>query len=220
LDTKRDINELFARAIEGARLDIGGASIPLLIRHYKLLQKWNTTFNLTSLYNPSDIIDRLYIDSLLFSLSLPPDAPRIFDIGSGPGFPGIPLLIAQPQIELTIVEPRQRMHAFYSEIKFEFKGKPSFEAIHARCDEPGFIEAHKEQLPVVISKGFAPLSKALDQLKPLLQPDGIYITCLNPETRIDAGIPDGFTLESEITYTLPLSGKKTRHLIFRRDSGK
>ncbi len=213
-----DIESLFSKAVTKSGLDIGNASIALLSRHCQLLVKWNATFNLTALENPEDIIDRLYIDSLLFSLDLPDNTARIHDIGSGPGFPGIPLLIIRPEISLTIVEPRQKMHAFFAETAFEFKGKPAFEAIQARCDDNAFISEYREKLSCVISKGFAPLPKALAQLEPLIPIGGCYITCVNPETRLECGIRDIFVLESEKTHILPLTKKPTRHLIFRRKS--
>lgn len=206
---------LLAKALNSAGLSTYSATIPLLIKHYELLRKWDSTFNLTSLDEPEDIIDRLYIDSLLFIKDLQ-GATSLLDIGSGPGFPGIPLLAANPQLNLTILEPRRKMCAFLSEVQYAFKGERNFEIVNARCDSPEFVQSSRELFPVIISKAFSPPSKALQLVLPIIKYDGLYATCINPDTPLEAPIHDSYELNSDNTYHLPLTGKATRHLLFRR----
>lgn len=215
MTNETNIKDLFSDAISRVELQLPAGSFDLLIEHYLLLEKWNSTFNLTSLLKPEDIIDRLYIDSLLFHNGIPPNAREIFDFGSGPGFPGIPLLLMRPHSRLTIVEPKQKMASFLSEVKYAFQGKISFDINQSRCDSPEFIETHGKQVSIAVSKGFAPPEKALQLLLPLLAPDGVYITCTNTDTPISPPVESPVILEDEHTYTLPLTGRTTRHLIFR-----
>ena len=210
-----DIKNIFSDAISRIGLQLPDSSFDLLIEHYLLLKKWNSTFNLTSLLNPEDIIDRLYIDSLLFHNGIPEDSPVIFDFGSGPGFPGVPLLLMRPQLRLTLVEPKQRMTSFLSEVKHAFYGQISFDINQSRCDSPEFIDKHGKQVSIAVSKGFAPPDRALQLLLPLLATDGVYVTCTNVDTPISTPLEGPIILEDEHTYTLPLTGRTTRHLIFR-----
>jgi 16S rRNA (guanine527-N7)-methyltransferase len=206
---------LLLKAIDASGLPIPEGTIPLLLKHYELLRKWDSIFNLTSLDEPEDIIDRLYIDSLLFLQDLR-GIPSLLDIGSGSGFPGIPLLAANPQLTLTILEPKRKMCAFLSEVKYTFKNERNFEIINARCDSPEFIKPNKGRFPVIISKAFKPPANALQLILPIIKPDGLYATCINPGTPLNAAIHAGYELYTDNICILPLTGKITRHIIFKR----
>jgi 16S rRNA (guanine527-N7)-methyltransferase len=215
MSRKIDIKNLFFKALSTIGMQLPDVSFDLLLAHYHLVMKWNSTFNLTSLNEPSGIIDRLYIDSLLFSQNIPHETPAVYDFGSGPGFPGIPLLLSRPELALTIVEPKQKMVSFLSEVKYAFHNQLSFNIEQSRCDSQGFVDANRNGISVAVSKGFAPPDKALPLVQPLLAPDGIYVTCTNEDTEvlIPSGCP--LILASEHSYSLPLTGRTTRHLIFR-----
>jgi len=212
----KHINNLFSEAIQAVGLELPDSMFDLLVEHYMLLDKWNSTFNLTSLVNPEDIIDRLYIDSLLFHLDLPHETPEIHDFGSGPGFPGIPLLIIRPESRLIIVEPKQRMASFLAEVRYVFNDKLLFDVISERCDAPEFIRSHQNTVSVAVSKAFAPPDMALELLTPLLSPGGIYATCVNVGTEFRHP-PERLAIRvTEHTHSLPLTRGKTRHLVFQR----
>jgi 16S rRNA (guanine527-N7)-methyltransferase len=212
----KHISNLFSEAIQAVGLELPDGMFDLLIEHYLLLEKWNSTFNLTSLVNPEDIIDRLYIDSLLFHLDLPHETLEIYDFGSGPGFPGIPLLIMRPESRLIIVEPKQRMASFLAEVRYVFSDKLLFDVISERCDTPEFIRSHQDTISVAVSKAFAPPDAALKLLAPLLRPGGIYATCVNVGTEFEHP-PERLAIRvTEHIHSLPLTRGKTRHLIFQR----
>ena len=206
---------LLTKAIDTVGLEIPPCTIPLLTEHNNLLRKWNSTFNLTSLEKTEDIIDRLYIDSLLFLKDLPDHLSLLLDVGSGPGFPGIPILTAKPQVKLVILEPKGKICAFLSEVQYAFKSKLEYKIVNSRCDSREFIDTNQHRFPVIISKAFKPTRDALELMAPILKPGGFYSTCINPETPFDTGLRSEFTLQSDMTYILPLTGKPSRHLIFR-----
>ena len=212
---KTKIKDLFFKAIDSSGLVVPESSFNLLIEHYLLLEKWNSTFNLTSLPNPEDIIDRLYIDSLLFHKDIPDENPEMYDFGSGPGFPGIPLLSIRPKTKLIIVEPKQKMVSFLSEVEHAFQGQLAFQVIKARCDDPSFLDLHRNRISLAVSKALAPPDRAIQLLTPLLKPNGLYITGVNVGTPIKCDPDSPMPLKYEHTYTLPLTAKTTRHLIFQ-----
>jgi len=85
--------------------------------HYELLRRWNSKINLTSIRSPGEIVIRHYCESLFFGAHLP-DAPAgttIADIGSGPGFPGVPLAVLRPDWNVALVESNQRKAVFLRE---------------------------------------------------------------------------------------------------------
>lgn len=93
------------------------AQLSALYQHYQLLIRWNSKINLTSIRKPADIVVRHYCESLFFSANMP-DAHQgtsLADIGSGAGFPGIPMAILRPDWQLTLVESHQRKAVFLRE---------------------------------------------------------------------------------------------------------
>lgn len=94
---------------------VSAAQIELLQAHYELLLRWNKTLNLTRIEGLEDAVERHYCESLFLGAHLPPGAVRIVDIGSGAGFPGIPVAILRPDCSVTLVESHQRKSVFLRE---------------------------------------------------------------------------------------------------------
>src|SRR5215472_3129954 len=84
------------------------AQLDQLERHYQALHRWNIKLNLTRINDLSEIVRFHYCESLYLGLKLPPGPLRIADVGSGAGFPGIPLAIIRPELHLTLIESHQR----------------------------------------------------------------------------------------------------------------
>ena len=86
-----------------------------LLSYFELLERWNRKINLTSLDNPDAAIDRLLLEPLVAARHLPSTPFRLMDIGSGGGSPALPLKLAVPHAELTMVESKSRKSAFLRE---------------------------------------------------------------------------------------------------------
>jgi 16S rRNA (guanine527-N7)-methyltransferase len=89
--------------------------IKQLERHYELLTRWNKVLNLTSLQDPHEIIERHYGESLFLGQNLPAGPLRIADVGSGGGFPGVPVGILRADCSVTLIESHQRKSVFLRE---------------------------------------------------------------------------------------------------------
>jgi len=95
--------------------------IDALEAHYKLLTQWNTRLNLTRIESVEDAVHMHYCESLLVATKLPAGPLRIVDVGSGAGFPGIPIAILRPECEVTLVESHQRKGVFLREASRNLK---------------------------------------------------------------------------------------------------
>jgi 16S rRNA (guanine527-N7)-methyltransferase len=104
-------------------LSLSDQQILQLHRHYQLLERWNEKMNLTSLKPGVELVVRHCCESLFFCAHLPTamDAARIVDIGSGAGFPGVPIAIFRPDWEVTLVESVQRKAVFLREATRQLK---------------------------------------------------------------------------------------------------
>ena len=91
------------------------AQLDQLERHYQALHRWNIKLNLTRINDLSEIVRFHYCESLYLGLKLPPGPLRVADVGSGGGFPGIPVSILRPDLEVTLIESHQRKAVFLRE---------------------------------------------------------------------------------------------------------
>ena len=104
--------ELLARAgVPG----LSSQQVEALEAHYRLLQLWNRSLNLTTIERLEDVVERHYCESLFVGQVLEPAPQRIADIGSGPGFPGLPVAILRPDCAVTLIESHQRKAVFLKE---------------------------------------------------------------------------------------------------------
>jgi len=116
MEVPRWFADLLLQQLEGI-VELSPLQLEQLYSHYELLVKWNEKINLTSVRSPEEIVVRHYCESLFFGAQLP-DAPAgtsIVDIGSGAGFPGVPMAILRPDWCLTLVESHQRKAVFLRE---------------------------------------------------------------------------------------------------------
>jgi 16S rRNA (guanine527-N7)-methyltransferase len=95
--------------------DLRPEQISALEAHYALLLAWNRRLNLTRVTDPGEAAERHYCESLFLARHLPAGALRIVDIGSGAGFPGIPVAVFRPDCEVTLLECHQRKAVFLRE---------------------------------------------------------------------------------------------------------
>jgi 16S rRNA (guanine527-N7)-methyltransferase len=117
LDRNLDPTEarnLLERGARALNLDLTPEQINQFLAYLDLLLKWNRKMNLTALRTPAEIISRHFLDSLLLLPHLPQNA-RLLDIGSGAGFPGLPLKIARPGLTIDLVEATAKKASFLKE---------------------------------------------------------------------------------------------------------
>ncbi len=94
---------------------LGDRELALLEAHYLLLLRWNQKLNLTTITGEAEAVERHYCESLFLAAHLPAGEFCLADIGSGGGFPGIPVAILRPECEVTLIESRQRKAVFLRE---------------------------------------------------------------------------------------------------------
>ena len=106
--------ELLEKKLHGI-VTLRSDQIGALEHHYGLLVRWNRILNLTSIHSEEQMVERHYGESLFLASHLPPASLRIVDIGSGAGFPGIPVAIFRPDCTVTLIESHQRKTVFLRE---------------------------------------------------------------------------------------------------------
>jgi 16S rRNA (guanine(527)-N(7))-methyltransferase RsmG len=104
----------------------------LLAQHYGLMLRWNKVMNLTRIDKVEEAIERHYLESLQVAASLPAGALRIADVGSGAGFPGIPVSVVRPECSVTLIESHKRKSVFLKEAT---RSLPNVRVLAMRAEE-------------------------------------------------------------------------------------
>jgi len=95
--------------------ELSGLQVELLAAHYEVLTRWNRALNLTSVRSLENAVERHYCESVFAACHLPAGKASVADVGSGAGFPGIPIAIVRPDISVVLIESHQRKATFLKE---------------------------------------------------------------------------------------------------------
>ena len=153
------------------------ATIRQFLSYSDELLKWNTRINLTGLKSAQDIVVRHFLDSLAVWPWVQ-DLASLADIGSGPGFPGLPLKLALPHLSLTLVEPTGKKTAFLRYLMVQL----GLSNVEVRQVHLTATEAHRwgAQFEGVITRATFPLARFLEIGAPLVKPGGRLLALKGP----------------------------------------
>lgn len=144
--------------------------------------EWNEKVNLTSITQPQDFIKKHYIDSLL---SVPygefQQAKRIIDVGTGGGFPGIPLALASPDKEFVLMDSLGKRIKIIKEL-CERVGIHNVTAIHARAEELARKKEHRQRYDLCVSRAVANIATLSEYCLPFIRKGGWFLAYKGPDT--------------------------------------
>jgi len=103
-----------------------------LEKHYQLLVRWNARMNLTTDIEPEKAVPYHYCESLFSGMHLPPECDTVIDVGSGAGFPGVPIAVPRPNCSVTLLEPNARKCVFLRE---SCRQRPNIRVLEARLED-------------------------------------------------------------------------------------
>ena len=168
--------EWAALLIAGARsfdIKLQADQIRLFADHARELMRWNRTFNITAITDPRDIALKHYLDSLPAARHIPP-AATLLDIGSGGGFPGIPLKIVMPSLRVTLIDASRKKINFLKHAIRTLKLAYT-EAIHGRVEHLANDFSYCQRFDVIISRALSALPDYIRLAQPLLAAGGKII---------------------------------------------
>ncbi|MBQ6332083.1 MAG: 16S rRNA (guanine(527)-N(7))-methyltransferase RsmG [Clostridia bacterium] len=139
------------------------------VAYYDLLIDWNTRMNLTAITAPEEVVKKHFYDSLA-ALKYLPDGAKIADVGTGAGFPAIPLLILNPTLKITLVDSLNKRITFLEEVLKTLQ--LSAECVHARAEDFGRDPKYRGQFDATVSRAVASLPVLLELTVPLLKVGG------------------------------------------------
>jgi 16S rRNA (guanine527-N7)-methyltransferase len=183
LETMMDI---LASGASTLGLPLGPDQLQRFKEYGDLLLQWNRRFNLTSIESPEDVEVKHFLDSLTAVLALRqergfPDDFRLLDIGSGAGFPGIPLRIALPGLQVALLEATGKKVVFLQHA-VEALGLSGVEALQGRAEELAHDAALRESFDAVVARAVAPLAVLCELGLPFVRHDGLFVAMKKGDT--------------------------------------
>ena len=150
------------------------------------LADWNQRANLTAIKDPRDVERILFLDSLSCLLAMRGSPmSKIVDVGTGAGFPGLPLKIVHPELELTLLESN-RKKAVFLEHMVQVLSLEKVEVLHMRAEKAGHLASHRESYDWALVRAVAKLPVLCEYLLPLVKVGGYMLA--QKGTRIEAEV--------------------------------
>ena len=159
-------------------LDIEEKEVQNLYKYMLLMLEWNKNVNLTAITEEKEIIYKHFIDSLSVNKYLT-NKEKIMDIGTGAGFPGIPLKIFNEDLNFILVDSLNKRINFLEEVKNELNLN-KLELVHARAEELAKNKNYRENMDIVVSRAVARLRILAEYMLPFVKKNGICICMKGP----------------------------------------
>jgi 16S rRNA (guanine527-N7)-methyltransferase len=159
------------------------------IKYKDMVKEWNEKINLTAITEDNEIIKKHFIDSIkAFRFSPLKEAKRIIDVGTGAGFPGIPLKIVKPEIEVVLLDSLNKRVNFLNEV-IKTLGLKGITAIHGRAEDFARESSYREKFDVSVSRAVANMAVLSELCLPYVKVSGYFVALKGPA--VDDEIKEG-----------------------------
>ncbi len=200
-----------AQGLDCLELRLDSAAQEKLLVYLDLLAKWNRSYNLTAVRKPAQMLVRHLFDSLVIHPWL--QGPRILDVGTGAGLPGIPLALARPDYQFTLLDSNSKKTRFVTQAVAEM-GLDNVTVVQSRVEtyvaDSGF--------DTIVSRAYSTLAAFVNGVSSLLAAEGILLAMkgVYPVTEL-ADLPSPFRLAQNVELQVPELDAERNLLIIRRD---
>ncbi|MEG2353873.1 MAG: 16S rRNA (guanine(527)-N(7))-methyltransferase RsmG [Clostridium sp.] len=172
--------DLLKLAFNDAGLEFTDEKYNQFMKYKDMIKEWNQKINLTAITEDEEIIKKHFIDSIkVFKYKNFINGKTILDVGTGGGFPGIPIKIANPNCKIVLLDSLNKRIIFLNEVIKEL-GLQNISAIHGRAEEYANQSQYREQFDIVVSRAVANMCVLSEFCIPYVKPNGCFIALKGP----------------------------------------
>lgn len=169
----KEFENSFKSFLEKIEIELDEKQIEQFYDYMQRLLKWNEKINLTAITQPQEIIIKHFVDSLTISKYIKENA-KIIDVGTGAGFPGIPLKIYRNDIEVILLDSLNKRINFLNDA-INKMGLDKIGAIHGRAEEFGHNKEYREKFDIATSRAVANMATLSEYLIPFVKVNGMVV---------------------------------------------
>jgi len=161
-------------------IELDEISYGKFIKYSEMLIDWNSRINLTAITDMDGIVKKHFIDSLkIFEFSKLKNARKVIDVGTGAGFPGIPMKIVNDQFEMTLLDSLNKRIEYLKEVCKELELR-NINFVHARAEDGAKMPEHREKYDIAVSRAVANMAVLSELCLPFVRQGGYFIALKGP----------------------------------------
>ena len=225
--------EFFYQDLEQFHIHLSKEQSEHFLKYYELMVEWNSFMNLTAITDFDEVCKKHFIDSLslikakkeisdFLNLDIEKDEISIIDVGTGAGFPGIPLKIAFPKLHVTLLDSLNKRVKFLNEVINQL-GLQNIDAIHGRAEDFAKNENYRNAFDICVSRAVANMSTLSEYCLPFVKIGGLFIPFKSEKTTKELVNANnalkilGGKVTSQIDFTLPESDYYRNLVIIQKE---
>ena len=181
----------FKHGLEELNITLTDKQTEQFLQYYEMLVEKNKVMNLTGITEYEEVIQKHFLDSLsLIRVISDIDSQKltVIDLGAGAGFPGLPLKIAFPELEITLMDSLNKRILFLQEV-IDALGLKKVSAVHGRAEEMAANAAHRQQYDLCVSRAVSNLAVLTEYCLPFVKKGGLFVSYKSADS--DAEIQEG-----------------------------
>ncbi len=213
---------IFEKAMKSFFVSVSDSQIAQFLAYYEILVEWNSVMNLTAITEYEEVMIKHFVDSLSLAAYMDLTAVHsLIDVGTGAGFPGIPLKIVFPELKVTLLDSLKKRIRFLEEVIGNL-GLEGIEVFHGRAEDYARFEKMRESYDLCVSRAVANLSTLSEYCLPFVRVGGLFVPYKSE--KISDELPGaekairllGGKLIEKNDFTLPVSDMNRTILLIRK----
>lgn len=180
---EKELEQLLYQSAEEIGVHLAPEQLKSFGTYMDLLLEWNEKMNLTAITEPKEVVQKHFADCLTLLPYLPKETGlRIIDVGTGAGFPGLPVKIAREDLQVTLLDSLQKRITFLETVIAQLSLK-EIHCIHARAEDGGRDSSLRDGFDCCVSRAVARMSVLAEYCLPFVKPGGLLIALKGPEAQ-------------------------------------
>lgn len=219
-NTDLDLKELLLNGASKFDVSLDEVQVNQFFIYKDVLKEWNEKMNLTAIEDDRDIIIKHFIDSISICPFIKDLGSKVIDVGTGAGFPGIPLKIIYPDMKVKLLDSLEKRTKFLNEVINKL-GLKEIETVHSRAEDKGVAADYREKYDVATARAVANLPVLLEYCLPFVKVGGHFVAMKGSSTEeIDNSTKAldilGGKIEEVLDFNLPFSDIKRNVVVIKK----
>ena len=167
--------KILQKGAESFGIQLTEQQVDQFFEYYRLLVQWNEFMNLTAITEMEEVMEKHFVDSLALSKAAEVgNIETLIDVGTGAGFPGIPLKIAYPHLRVVLLDSLNKRVKFLSTV-IETLGLTNIQAVHGRAEDAARQKDYREQFDAAVSRAVANMASLSEYCLPFIKVGGVFV---------------------------------------------